>query len=107
MTLKSDMKASSARVQISRHRNRRRVVGIWLRRLRPGADCICFLELRFDRGAPDRRRRREPRTQLVALLFAMPTSMDFRGVQTLTHDDDAPSLRLVRSRRTADEHAPQ
>src|SRR5438034_3538613 len=62
-----------------------------LRRLRAGAERICFLQLRFDRGAPDRRRRCKLRAELVPFLFAVPTSMDFGGVQTSTHDDDPPS----------------
>jgi hypothetical protein len=65
-------------------------MGTYLGRLRTGSERICLPQLRFDRGAPDRRRRRKLRTQLVPLLHAVPTSMDFRGVQTSTHYD-APS----------------
>jgi hypothetical protein len=53
------------------------------------------LELRFERSALGRRRRGKPRAQLIALLGAVPTSMDFQGVQASTHDDDAPSQRHV------------
>ena len=75
--------------------NRRRDGGAGLgrlRRLRTGAERICFQQLRFNRGAPSRRCRRKLRAQLVPLLEAVPTSMDFRGVQTSTHGD-GPSRR--------------
>jgi len=62
-----------------------------LGRLRAGEERICSLQLRFDRGALARRRRRKLRAQLGPFLFAVPTSMDFGGVQTSTHDDDPPS----------------
>jgi hypothetical protein len=45
-------------------------------------------QLRFDRGAPDRRCRPKVHAQLVWLLFAVPTSTDFLGVQTAAHDRD-------------------
>jgi len=72
-TVLSDRSASS-------YWNRRRVVGTYLGRLRTGAERVCFLQLRFDRGAPDRRRRRKLCAQLVPLLFAVLTPMDFAGV---------------------------
>jgi hypothetical protein len=75
-------------------RNGRHGVGTHLGRLRTGSERVCVPELRFDRGAPDGRRRRKLRTQLVPLLRAVPTSMDFRGVQTSAHDD-APSKRYA------------
>ena len=62
-----------------------------LGRLRAGDEGIRLLQLRFDRGALARRRRRKLRAQLVPFLCAVPTSMDFGGVQTSTHDDDPPS----------------
>lgn len=62
-----------------------------LGRLRAGDERIRSLQLRFDRGALARRCRRKLRTQLVPFLLAVPTSMDFGGVQTSTHDDDPPS----------------
>ena len=62
-----------------------------LGRLRAGEERIRSLQLRFDRGALARRRRRKLRAQLVPFLFAVPTSMDFGGAQTSTHDDDPPS----------------
>jgi len=62
-----------------------------LGRLRAGDERIRSLQLRFDRGALARRRRRKLRAQLVPFLLAVPTSMDFGGVQTSTHDDDPPS----------------
>src|SRR5258708_5568186 len=74
------------------HRSRRsrvRVAGFHLGRLGGGAERIRFLQLRFDRGAPGRGSRGQQRAQLVPLLFAVPTPMDFRGVQTSTHDDPA------------------
>ena len=64
----------------SSYRNRRRVVGTYLGRLRTGAERICFLQLRFDRRAPDRRCRRKLCAQLVPLLFAVLTPMDFAGM---------------------------
>ena len=60
-------------------------------RLRAGEERIRSLQLRFDRGALARRRRPKLRAQLVPFLLAVPTSMDFGGVQTSTHDDDPPS----------------
>jgi hypothetical protein len=57
-----------------------------LGRLRSGAERICFLQLRFDRGAPDRRCRRKLRAQLVPLFCTVSTSPDFGGMQTSTHD---------------------
>ena len=62
-----------------------------LGRRRAGEERICSLQLRFDRGALARRRRRKLRARFVPFLFAVPTSMDFEGVQTSTHDDDPPS----------------
>ena len=62
-----------------------------LGRLRAGEERIRSPQLRFDRGALARRRRRKLRAQLVPFLFAVPTSMDFGGVQTSTHDDDSLS----------------
>ena len=56
-----------------------------LGRLRAGDERIRSLQLRFDRGALARRRRRKLRAQLVPFLFAVPTSMDFGGAQTSTH----------------------
>src|SRR5579862_5122410 len=54
---------------------------------------ICLLQLRFDRGAPGRRRCRELRAQLFWLLVAVSPSTEFRGMQASTHDD-APCKRL-------------
>jgi hypothetical protein len=68
-------------------------MGAYLRRLRSATGRICFLELRFERSAPTGRCGRQPRAQFVALLRAVPTPMDFHGVQTCTHDD-APSPRI-------------
>jgi len=59
--------------------------------LRAGDERIRSLQLRFDRGALACRRRRKLRAQLVSFLFAVPTSMDFGGMQTSTHDHDPPS----------------
>ena len=50
------------------------------------------LQLRVDRGAFARRRRRKLRAQLVPFLLRVPTSMDFGGVQTATQDDALPPL---------------
>jgi len=72
----------------SGHRNRRRVMDASLRLRRLAAERICFLELCFDRGASDRRRRRKLCAQLGSLLSAVLTSMDFLGVQTATHERD-------------------
>ena len=77
------------------HRDRDRIDGDafqrLLGRLRARDERIRSLQLRFDRGALARRRRRKHRAQLVPFLLAVPTSMDFGGVQTSTHDDDPPS----------------
>src|SRR5258708_6508002 len=73
------------RVRNSLRHHRR--VGCFTWRLWAGAERICFLQLRFNRGAPYRRRRRQLRAQLLPFLFSMPPSMDFGGVQTSTHDD--------------------
>ena len=62
-----------------------------LGRLRAEKERIRSLQLRFDRGARARRRRRKLRAQLAPFLFAVPTSMDVGGVQTSTHDEDPPS----------------
>ena len=58
-----------------------------LGRLRTGAERIGFQQLRLNRGAPGRRCRRKLRAQLVPLFDAVPTSMDFGGVQASTHCD--------------------
>jgi len=67
-----------------------------LGRLRAGAERICLLQLRFDRGAPDGCRcRRKLRAELVPFLFAMTTTMNFAGVQTCAHGDVPPRVMAM------------
>jgi hypothetical protein len=82
-----------------------------LGRLRAGDERIRSLQLRVDRGALARRRRRKLRAQLVPFLSAVLTSVDFGGMQTSTHDDDPPSGIVTAAggigRRTPDTPGPR
>jgi hypothetical protein len=78
--------------------------------LRAGDERIRSLQLRLDRGALARRRRRKLRAQLVPFLSAVLTSVDFGGMQTSTHDHEPPSGIVTAAggigRRTRDTPGP-